>query len=190
MTPPSVPSGLECRETLASSAFIVSEATSRTPSTGAKSHPDPLSPDPDIDLNANPELGQEVLGVDTFNFLIVKEQEYWPDPYYMEKYQPDLHATMRLILMDWMMDVCNEFGLKRETFHCATNYVDRYLSKTPNVRKTELQLVGVTALYLSAKMEEVYSPKVQDFARATDNAYKVADILKMEKAMVTVINFN
>ena len=178
-TPPNLPSVLECREILVSPE-LGPEAQPMTPSTGAKSPPEAPSPE------AAPEPGHEVLGLDTFNFLIVKEQEYWPDPYYIEKMQPDLQTTMRLILMDWMMDVCNEFGLKRETFHCATNYVDRYLSSTPNVRKTELQLVGVTALYLSAKMEEVYSPKIQDFARATDNAYKVEQIRKMERVMGTV----
>lgn len=34
---------------------------------------------------------------------------------------------MRAILLDWMMEVCAEFGLKRETFNLALNYTDRYL---------------------------------------------------------------
>jgi hypothetical protein len=33
------------------------------------------------------------------------------------------------MLVDWMMEVCDEFALTRETFHLAVNYVDLYLSK-------------------------------------------------------------
>ena len=40
---------------------------------------------------------------------------------------------MRAILIDWMMEVSNEFMLKKETLYLAINYTDRYLSKVPNV---------------------------------------------------------
>jgi len=60
---------------------------------------------------------------------------------------------MRAILIDWMMEVCEEFECKRETFHYAVNYVDRYLSLSPGVKKYELQLVGLTSMYIASKME-------------------------------------
>lgn len=34
---------------------------------------------------------------------------------------------MRSILLDWAMEVCMEYLMKRETFHLAINYIDRYL---------------------------------------------------------------
>jgi len=40
---------------------------------------------------------------------------------------------MRLILFDWMMEVCEEFMLKRETYYMAINYVDRYLANVDYV---------------------------------------------------------
>lgn len=91
---------------------------------------------------------------------------------------------MRAILVDWMMEVCNEFTLKRETFHYSINFVDRFLSNHKNVRKEELQLVGVTSMFMAAKMEEVYSPRVADFAKSTDNGYTPQQIVKMEKLML------
>jgi len=45
---------------------------------------------------------------------------------------------MRTILIDWMIEVCTEFTLKRETFYYALNYVDRYLSIKRNIRKQDL----------------------------------------------------
>ena len=115
------------------------------------------------------------------NYLISWEGVYSPNPDYFERWQPDITNMMRAILLDWMMEVWNEFTLKRETFHYSLNYVDRFLSAHSNVKKEELQLIGVTALFLAAKMEEVYSPRVADFAKSTDNGYNVDQIVKMEK---------
>ena len=115
------------------------------------------------------------------NYLVSAEGVYAPDPAYFERCQPDISNMMRAILIDWMMEVCNEFTLKRETFYYAINYVDRFLSARVNVRKEELQLIGVTAMFVAAKMEEVYSPRVADFAKSTDNGYTVHQIVKMEK---------
>lgn len=118
------------------------------------------------------------------NYLISIEGIYSPDPNFLENYQPDLSSIMRAILVDWMMEVWNEFTLKRETFHYAVNYVDRFLSSKHNIRKEELQLVGVTSMFMAAKMEEVYSPRVADFAKSTDNGYNAKQIIKMEKLML------
>lgn len=118
------------------------------------------------------------------NYLVSIEGIYSPDPNYFEYLQPDISSMMRTILVDWMMEVWNEFTLKRETFHYSLNYVDRFLSVHKNVRKEELQLVGVTAMFMAAKMEEVYSPRVADFAKSTDNGYEVHQIVAMEKLML------
>lgn len=79
---------------------------------------------------------------------------------------------MREILIDWMTEVCEEFMLKRETFYISINYLDRYLTKaTYVVPKNELQLIGVTSMFVACKVEEVYIPRVNDFALATDGGY-------------------
>ena len=55
--------------------------------------------------------------------------------------------------------------------------------------KAELQLVGVTALFLAAKMEEVFCPKVGDFAKSTDNGYTSEQIVKMETEIAKNLQF-
>jgi hypothetical protein len=52
------------------------------------------------------------------------------------------------------------------------NIIDRYLEKVPT-SKTKLQLVGVTAMFIASKYEEIYAPEVKDFAYVTDSAYTV-----------------
>lgn len=48
-------------------------------------------------------------------------------PNYIECRQKYLTWSMRAVLMDWMVHVCYEFGLKRETYYIATALVDKYL---------------------------------------------------------------
>ena len=89
----------------------------------------------------------------TLNFLISQELLYQPDPFYFQKNQNNINPLMRTILLDWMMEVCSEFTLKRETFHLSVNYVDRYLSKVRNIEKYRLQLIGLSAMYIASKNE-------------------------------------
>merc|ERR1712228_1136609 len=64
----------------------------------------------------------------------------------------------------------------------------RFLEKRHVARK-KLQLVGVTAMLIAAKFEEIYPPEVRDFVYITDNAYTKEDILKMEMTILTVLKF-
>lgn len=93
-------------------------------------------------------------------------------------------------MFDWMMEVCEEFMLKRETFHMASAFVDRYLALADyEVPKQELQLIGVTAMFIAAKVEEVYVPRVGDFALSTDGGYSKDKIMEMELKMMKVLGW-
>lgn len=86
---------------------------------------------------------------------------------------------MRLLLFDWLMEVCDEFGMKRETFQLSAYFTDLFLSKEfcPVDR---LQLLGASSLLLAAKVEEIICPRVKDFAFATDNGFTPSQIVEME----------
>ena len=70
-----------------------------------------------------------------------------------EKFQKNVNWMMRAILVDWLMQVSQKFSFKRTTFHSSVNYVDSYLSKELNIQKRELQLLGLTSIYIVAKRE-------------------------------------
>ena len=63
--------------------------------------------------------------------------------------QPDITVTMRCILVDWLVEVNDEYKLNSETLHLAVNYIDRFLSVMTVVR-AKLQLVGTTALFIAS----------------------------------------
>lgn len=70
-----------------------------------------------------------------------------------------------------------------ETLFLTVNLIDRYLEKEVVPRK-KLQLVGVTAMLLACKYEEVSVPVVEDLVLISDRAYSKGQILEM------VISFN
>lgn len=110
-----------------------------------------------------------------------------PNPNYIE-YQNDLDWHMRSVLIDWLVQVHGRFHLLPETLFLAINYIDRFLSaKTVSLQK--LQLVGITALFLAAKYEEIVCPSVAEIVYMVDNGYPADEVLKAERFMVGMLKF-
>ncbi|KAI8549050.1 hypothetical protein RHMOL_Rhmol07G0321200 [Rhododendron molle] len=109
-------------------------------------------------------------------------------PNYMAQ-QSDLNEKMRGILIDWLIEVHYKFELMDETLYLTVNLIDRFLAVQPVVRK-KLQLVGVTAMLLACKYEEVSVPVVEDLILISDKAYSRIEVLQMEKLMVNTLQFN
>lgn len=65
-----------------------------------------------------------------------------------------------------------------ETLYLTVNLIDRFLALKPVVRK-KLQLVGVTAMLLASKYEEVSVPVVEDLVLISDKAYSRQEVLEM-----------
>lgn len=103
---------------------------------------------------------------------------------------PNLQPRMRAILLDWLNEVCEVYKLHRETFHLTVDYVDRYLSNTEDVQKGRLQLIGITCLFIAAKVEEVYPPKIGEFAYVTDGACTTDEILLEELLILKILSWS
>ena len=69
------------------------------------------------------------------------------------KYNREFDNTKRIILLDWIMDVCNSISFKRSTYYLTVVLIDTFMSKVKNTPINKLQLIGVCCLILSAKVE-------------------------------------
>lgn len=102
--------------------------------------------------------------------------------------QTEIQWSMRAVLMDWLVQVHFRFALFPETLYLCVNYIDRFLSRKI-VSLGKLQLVGATALFIAAKYEEITAPSVQEIVYMVDGGYTVDEILKAERYMLTILNF-
>ena len=103
--------------------------------------------------------------------------------------QPFLTPTMRAVLMDWIMDVCACYSLRRDTYYLAVMTVDRYLSLVPNVLREDYQLVGLAALYIACKSEEITVNRLEKFTQVAGHSYTPASILRMERAILRALQW-
>lgn len=124
---------------------------------------------------------------EVFAQLFQDEAAQLPRPEYMEN-QVDINSKMRAILIDWLVEVHMKYRLRPETLFLTVNIIDRYLSVRPVMRK-RLQLLGVVAMFIAAKFEEIDPPKVGEFAYITDNTYSKTEILNMECTVLVALNF-
>ncbi|PNT47172.1 hypothetical protein POPTR_002G010000v4 [Populus trichocarpa] len=125
---------------------------------------------------------------DLYNFYKKAEISGFVASNYMEQ-QFDINERMRGILIDWLIEVHYKFELMEETLYLTVNLIDRFLAVQPVARK-KLQLVGVTAMLLACKYEEVSVPVVEDLILISDKAYSRKEVLDMEKLMVNTLQFN
>jgi len=141
----------------------------------------------DIKDMDNPQLVAEYAST-IFKYLRETEGKYSAKHGYMAN-QPDITDKMRAILVDWLVDVHLKFKLLPETLFLTINIIDRYLDHA-QVTRQKLQLVGVTAMLIACKYEEIYSPEINDFVYVTDNAYTREEILETEGKILAALKFN
>ena len=63
--------------------------------------------------------------------------------------QREINVGMRAMLIDWLVDVRQEFELSHETLYITVSLIDRFLSLM-HVTRARLQLVGVACLLVAA----------------------------------------
>uniref|UniRef100_A0A8D0ED15 Cyclin B2 n=1 Tax=Salvator merianae TaxID=96440 RepID=A0A8D0ED15_SALMN len=141
----------------------------------------------DVDANdsEDPQLCSDYVK-DIYWYLRRLEVQQRVSPFYLDG--TELTGRMRAILVDWLVQVHARFQLLQETLYMGVAVLDRFLQVHPVSRK-ELQLVGVTAMFLAAKYEEIYSPSISDFVYMTDSAYTSVQVRAMEQKILTQLNF-
>ncbi|EPY82821.1 cyclin-A1-like protein [Camelus ferus] len=151
----------------------------------------------DSSLHPQPEdasdFGTDVINVTEYaeeihQYLREAEVRHRPKAHYMKK-QPDITEGMRTILVDWLVEVGEEYKLRAETLYLAVNFLDRFLS-CMSVLRGKLQLVGTAAILLASKYEEIYPPEVDEFVYITDDTYTKRQLLRMEHLLLKVLAFD
>eukprot|EP00232_Nephroselmis_pyriformis_P012959 CAMPEP_0182875932 /NCGR_PEP_ID=MMETSP0034_2-20130328/13832_1 /TAXON_ID=156128 /ORGANISM="Nephroselmis pyriformis, Strain CCMP717" /LENGTH=384 /DNA_ID=CAMNT_0025008691 /DNA_START=28 /DNA_END=1182 /DNA_ORIENTATION=+ len=162
---------------------------SRSEAASARKPQEPTSPMPDIDKadTNNPLCVTEYIN-DIYTYYHHVEGSTKVAEGYMTQ-QADINDKMRAILIDWLVEVHLKFKLMPETLFLTVNLIDRFLEKKQVTRKN-LQLVGITAMLLASKYEEIWAPEVRDFVYISDKAYTRDQILAMEKQMLNTLKFN
>uniref|UniRef100_A0A672S2N9 G2/mitotic-specific cyclin-B3-like n=1 Tax=Sinocyclocheilus grahami TaxID=75366 RepID=A0A672S2N9_SINGR len=124
---------------------------------------------------------------DIFDYLKRREETFVLQDYMAD--QPNLNSNMRAILVDWLVEVQENFELNHETLYLAVKMTDHYLAVS-QAKRESLQLIGSTAMLIASKFEERAPPCVDDFLYICDDAYKRSQLITMEISILQALNFD
>ncbi|XP_066930558.1 G2/mitotic-specific cyclin-A-like isoform X1 [Clytia hemisphaerica] len=141
-----------------------------------------------IDQNTDSDFDVPEYAQDIHNYLKKAEMKFLPKRNYMEK-QVDINKSMRSVLIDWLVEVAEEYKLNPQTLFLTVNYIDRFLS-CMSVLRGKLQLVGTACMLVASKFEEIYPPEVSEFVYITDDTYTAKQVLRMESLVLKTLQFD
>merc|ERR1711915_816932 len=144
--------------------------------------------DIDADDGDNPQLCSEY-ALETYVYLKQLEARGTVPSNYLTGCPTN--EKMRSVLIDWLVEVQIQFKLLQETLFLTVNTINRYMAaQGKTVPRSKLQLVGVSAMFLVSKIEEIYAPSISDFVCITDNAYTESEIRNMELKIIRALEFD
>ena len=128
----------------------------------------------------------------TFYQKLLKAEENMTKKYkILRKYEPILNTEQRLEILLWMMKTCEEFAFKRDTYHNSCYYFDMYLIINNQImtNKSELELIGLTCIVISAKLEEIQLPRLKEYSELLSKKYSIKSIIEMEKNICSKLSW-
>ena len=152
---------------------------------------------PTVESNKNElsQLKQQPQSVYDYSFyqkLLNAEEKMAKNCKFLENFELILNTEIRLEILLWMMKTCEEFAFKRDTYHNACYYFDMFLiiNNQKLNDKSELELIGLTCIVISAKLEEIQLPRLKEYAELLSNSqFNIKSIIEMEKKICSKLSW-
>ncbi|KAL4234811.1 hypothetical protein ACF0H5_006452 [Mactra antiquata] len=126
---------------------------------------------------------------DVIDYLQVIEKKNPIPKNYLANKRCDIAPGLRLMLVDWLIQVQEHQSLSQHALHLCVNMTDKFLCTNP-IKPDTVQLVGITCLLLAAKYHERFPPLISDLIYLTDDTYTRDQVLKMERFILRKLDFN
>lgn len=117
--------------------------------------------------------------------LLEQEERYLITTNYFNKFQTKISETMRSILVQWMLEVCEEQECTDDVYSLAVNLFDRLLSIL-KIEKRHLQLLGTVCLFISSKLKQTNDNRLTSelLIEYTDNSITLEELLDWELLVI------
>jgi serine/threonine protein kinase len=96
----------------------------------------------------------------------------------------------RLVLLDWLTKICVKYNVKSSTYIRTQNIIDKYISFCKEVSSQNIYIIGLAALLISSKIDEIYSWSLDNIGYISDNIFTFKKIAKMEKDILKIIDID
>jgi cyclin E len=115
-------------------------------------------------------------------------------PYFManldrlERRESEVTLLNRAELLDYLQKTCDGECFRRQTYYLAQTYIDQVLTRQ-SIRINKLQLLGITALFMAAKMEELEPQSATKFVNYTDAYCSATEICTREREILRMLSW-
>lgn len=93
-------------------------------------------------------------------------------------------------MVDWLAELHYKFKMWPETLFVTIGIIDKTLMRWKDFKKSDLQCLGVTALHIAGKYEEIYPPDLRTILDVIDNAVTHAQVCNLEKEILEILDFD
>nr|AEX63174.1 putative serine_threonine protein kinase [Moumouvirus Monve] len=108
---------------------------------------------------------------------------------YFEKHI-SLNENMRVILLDWLMEVTIEYECSHTCYNLSVVLLDEFLCHSNKVvEKKSLQAIGVVCLSLASKITDTNYPHIDEFCYISANTYSVDILNTWEQTILETFSF-
>ncbi|CEP01689.1 hypothetical protein PBRA_008631, partial [Plasmodiophora brassicae] len=135
------------------------------------------------------EIGYMHYHDDIYENMRRNELKHYACVDYLATCQRNLTHRMRTILVNWLVEVADEYRLSGQTLHLTVYLIDSFLSRLHDVERRRLQLIGVACMFIASKYEEIHPPTANDFSYITDHTYTTEQVLAMEQTVLVAVEF-
>lgn len=105
--------------------------------------------------------------------------------------EPDVTPEMRTVLIEWLAKVSEKIRVKPETLHICVQLVDYTLIfETQRINRRNFQLLGITALFIASKYNEIHTLEADKYVLLCDGLYTNEHLFEMEGLILIATHFN
>ncbi len=102
--------------------------------------------------------------------------------------QKEMTKEQRADVMDWLVEVAEEYQLQTTTLYIAVNVFDRFLSQV-RLRRCPPRLLGCTCMFIASKFHETFPPEVDAFVEITSDQFSREQIIDLEGKVLEYIKY-
>lgn len=158
------------------------------------------------DINYEPHYAWDSFEYDRQQEIKFRTRKYIPEEKYLRQTQflqfrhHDNYSQcrqhyitphIRAQFVDWLVYAQDNFGLWHETIYMSVKMADQYMMRKTISNNNDLQLLYLTAIFISSKFEErMPSVSIAQLLEFAYPIYTVDDVIRFEVELLTTLKFN
>ena len=149
-----------------------------------------------LDLNdvleiRNPQAVVEFVPEIMMNMRAEEDRHMYPSDFLADKsFQSEISDKYRQYLVDWLAELHYKFKMWPETLYVTVGIIDKTLMNWRNFKKADLQCLGITALHIAGKYEEIYPQELKTILTVIDNAVTRKEVCELESKILQCLDFD